>query len=114
MTAHIARFAAPLLLWLAAVLVITEFLGWLFAWPVAFGGLRVGSAALYWPGQFLGWRGIVAPGHRWTVDTAAGLSLLLAAVPVWRLWRVRSAHSMARFGAARWAGRADVRRSGLQ
>lgn len=114
MTALLLRFATPLLLWLAAVLVITEFLGWLFAWPAAFGGLRVGSGALYWPGQFLVWRPLLDADDRWMVDAAAGLCALGALALIVRVTldlRDRQGHG---FGAARWAARADVRRSGLQ
>lgn len=113
MTASIRRVATLLLVWLAAVFAITELTGWLFAWPPVFGGLRVGPIALYWPGQFLGWRGLLASGHRWIVDGAAVVSglcaLALAARVIFELRGTRRSG----FGAGRWADRAAVRRSGL-
>ena len=47
------RIALHLGLWLVTVAVITELVGWAFVWPAAFGGLHLGSLALYIPGQFL-------------------------------------------------------------
>ncbi|HYD69180.1 hypothetical protein [Azospirillum sp.] len=108
-----ARLLGYLLLWLLAVFAITELTGWLFSWPVAFGGVRVGDVALYWPGQFLGWRGLPAAGHRWIVDLATGLSLACAAAVGVRIWLDLTGSRLHRFGAGRWAARADVRRSGL-
>jgi hypothetical protein len=102
------------LLGLVVVVAITELIGWVFAWPAAFGGLRVGNIAIYLPGQFLAWRPLLAAGDRWIIDAAAVACTAAAvaiAVRVWldltRAWRPR------RFGAGRWARRADVRRSGL-
>lgn len=108
-----ARLLGTLLLWLAAVFAITELTGWLFSWPAAFGGVRVGGVALYWPGQFLGWRASLVPGHRWIVDLATALSLACAAAAGVRIWLDLTGTRQPRFGAGRWAARADVRRSGL-
>jgi len=98
---RLSRFAVlgGLAVWLLTVQAVTELVGWLFAWPVVFGGLRIGDAALYWPGQFLTWRTLLAPGHRWIVTVA-----LLVCVAGALALAVR---------AGRWAGDADVRRSGL-
>jgi hypothetical protein len=107
------RLLAYLLLWLAAVLAITELTGWLFSWPMAFGGVRVGGVALYWPGQVLGWRGLLAPGHRWIVDLATVLSLACAVAIGVRVRLDLAGARQPRFGTGRWAASADVRRSGL-
>lgn len=113
MTPPVRRLGALVLMWLVAVFAITELTGWLFSWPAAFGGLRVGTVILYWPGQFLGWRGLLASGHRWIVDSAAGLSLACAVAVGVRVWLDRDGRRPPRFGAERWSTRADVRRSGL-
>ncbi|WP_454017691.1 hypothetical protein [Azospirillum sp. Marseille-Q6669] len=113
MTALIRRIAPLLLVWLAAVFAITELTGWLFVWPAVFGGWRVGSIALYGPGQFLGWRGLLAPGHRWIVDGAAAVSGLCALALAARVVLDVRGVSRPTFGAGRWADRAAVRRSGL-
>ncbi|MDR6773300.1 hypothetical protein [Azospirillum sp. BE72] len=113
MTAPIVRFGTLLLVWLVALFAITELVGWLFAWPAVFGGWRVGPIALYGPGQFLAWRGLLAPGHRWIVDGAtlvSGACALALAVRAGLDLRGNRAHG---FGAGRWATRTDVRRSGL-
>jgi len=107
------RLLATLLLWLAAVLAITELTGWLFSWPAAFGGVRVGGINLYLPGQFLGWRGLLAPGHRWIVDLATLAALGCAMAVGVRVWFDLTGARQPRFGAGRWAARTDVRRSGL-
>jgi len=112
-TASIRRVATLLLVWLAAVFAITELTGWLFAWPAVFGGWRVGSIALYGPGQFLGWRGLLAPGHRWIVDGAAVASGLCALALATRVALDLRSTRRPTFGAGRWADRAAVRRSGL-
>lgn len=113
MTAPIVRFGTLLLVWLAAVFAITELTGWLFAWPAVFGGWRTGSVALYGPGQFLGWRGLLAPGHRWIIDAAAGVSGACAlALAVRAALDLRGDRARG-FGAGRWATCTDVRRSGL-
>lgn len=113
MTPSVPRFAILLLVWLVALFTIAELVGWLFAWPAVFGGWRVGPVVLYWPGQFLAWRGLLAPGHRWIVDGATlasgacALALAVRAALDFRGSRARG------FGAGRWATRTDVRRSGL-
>lgn len=102
-----------LAVWLLTVQAVTELVGWLFSWPAVFGGLRIGGLALYSPGQFLTWRGLLAPGHRWIVTVA-----LLVCVAGTLALAVRAGLALRgargpRFGAGRWAGDADVRRSGL-
>lgn len=113
MTPYLLRFGALLLVWLAAVFAITELTGWLFAWPAVFGGWRVGPIALYGPGQFLGWRGLLAPGHRWIVDGAAVVSGLCALALAARVALDLRGTRRPGFGTGRWADRAAVRRSGL-
>ena len=56
------------LLWLVMVGAITQLVGWLFAWPAQFGGLRLGPVAVYGPGQFLAWRSLLDVADRWIVD----------------------------------------------
>ncbi|WP_448190895.1 hypothetical protein [Azospirillum sp. sgz301742] len=113
MTASIRRGAILLLVWLTAVFAITELTGWLFAWPAVFGGWRVGLIALYGPGQFLGWRGLLAPGHRWIVDGATVMSGLCALALGIRVVLDLRGTRRPGFGTGRWADRAAVRRSGL-
>ena len=97
--------------WLFTVQAVTELVGWLFAWPAVFGGLRIGTVALYGPGQFLGWWGLLAPGHRWIVVTAALVCVATALTLAVRVG-LRDKRSPG-FGAGRWADTTDVRRSGL-
>lgn len=99
--------------WLLIVQAITELVGWLFAWPAVFGGLRIGTVALYWPGQFLSWRGLLAPGHRWIVTVAVLVCIVAALALAVRAGIALHGERGPRFGAGRWAGDADVRRSGL-
>ena len=99
--------------WLLSVAIVTELVGWLFGWPAAFGGLRVGTVALYWPGQFLTWRDLLAPGHRWMVTVAVLVCTATAVALVVRAGLPLRGDRSPRFGAGRWAGDADVRRSGL-
>ena len=113
MTSHLLRLGTLLLVWLAAVFAITELTGWLFSWPAAFRGQRVGTAALYWPGQFLVWRGLLAPGHRWIVDGATVVSGACALALAARVALDLRGTRRPGFGAGRWADRAAVRRSGL-
>ena len=113
MTAPILRAATLLLVWLTAVFAITELTGWLFSWPAVFGGLHVGGIALYGPGQFLRWRGLLAPGHRWIVDGATVMSGLCALALAVRVVLDLRGTRRPGFGAGRWADRAAVRRSGL-
>jgi hypothetical protein len=105
--------ADGLAVWLLTVQAVTELVGWLFAWPAAFGGLRIGTVALYWPGQFLTWRGLLAPGHRWIVTVALAVCLAGALALAVRTGLALRGDRGPRFGAGRWAGDADVRRSGL-
>ena len=107
------RLLAYGLVWLTAVFAITELTGWVFSWPATFGGVRVGSLALYGPGQFLGWRGLLAPGHRWIVDLATAASAACGIAVGVRVWLDVTGTRLSRFGTGRWAARADVRRSGL-
>lgn len=99
--------------WLLSVAIVTELVGWLFDWPAVFGGLRVGSTALYWPGQFLTWRALLAPGHRWIVTVAVLVCTAAALALVVRAGLALRGGCSPRFGAGRWADGADVRRSGL-
>lgn len=112
---RISRVAVAygLAVWLLTVQVVTELVGWLFAWPATFGGLRLGTIALYWPGQFLTWRGLLAPGHRWIVTAAILVCVAGALALVVRTGLALRGDRGPRFGAGRWAGDADVRRSGL-
>ncbi len=100
-------------LWLLTVAIVTELVGWLFGWPAAFGGLRVGTVALYWPGQFLTWRDLLAPGHRWMVTGAVLVCTATALALAVRAGLALRGDRSPRFGAGRWADGADVRRSGL-
>ncbi|WP_085088593.1 hypothetical protein [Azospirillum oryzae] len=99
--------------WLLTVQAVTELVGWLFAWPAVCGGLRIGGIALYWPGQFLTWRSLLAPSHRWIVSVALAACLAGALALVVRIGLALPGDCGPRFGAGRWAGDADVRRSGL-
>ena len=99
--------------WLLTVAVVTELVGWFFAWPAVFGGLRVGGMALYGPGQFLTWRGLLAPGHRWIVTVAVLVCTATALALAVRVGLALRGDRSPRFGAGRWADGADVRRSGL-
>lgn len=99
--------------WLLTVATVTELVSWLFGWPAVFGGLPVGSVALYWPGQFLTWRGLLVPGHRWIVTVAALVCTATALALVVRVGLALRGDRSPRFGAGRWADGADVRRSGL-
>ncbi len=99
--------------WLLSVAIVTELVGWLFGWPAAFGGLRVGTIALYGPGQFLTWGDLLAPGHRWIVTVAALVCTATALALAVRVGLVLRGGRGPRFGAGRWADAADVRRSGL-
>jgi hypothetical protein len=93
---------------------LTELIGWVFAWPAAFGGLRVGGIAIYLPGQFLAWRPLLAAGDRWIVDAAAVACIAAAVAIAIRIWLdLTRARRPQGFGTGRWARRADVRRSGL-
>ncbi|MFP5516733.1 MULTISPECIES: hypothetical protein [Azospirillum] len=105
--------AYGLAVWLLTVQAVTELVGWLFAWPAVFGGLRIGTVALYWPGQFLTWSALLAPGHRWIVTVAILVCIAGALALAVRAGIVLRGHQDPRFGAGRWAGDADVRRSGL-
>lgn len=100
-------------MWLLTVAVVTELVGWLFGWPTIFGGLPVGSVALYWPGQFLAWRGLLAPGHRWIVTGAVLACTATALALAVRVGLALRGDRGPRFGTGRWADGADVRRSGL-
>lgn len=113
MTPSVPRFAILLLVWLVALLAITELVGWLFSWPAVFGGWRVGPVALYWPGQFLTWRSLLAAGHRWIVDGATLVSGVCALALTVRAALDLRGNRARGFGAGRWATRTDVRRSGL-
>lgn len=108
------RLLGYALLWLLMVGAVTELVGWIFAWPATFGGLRLGHFAVYLPGQFLAWRELVDAGDRWIAD-AAGAACLVGAVAIAvRFWLdLTRAYRPRRFGAGRWARRTDVRRSGL-
>ncbi len=112
---RLSRFALfyGLAVWLLTVQAVTELVGWLFAWPAVFGGLRIGTVALYWPGQFLTWRGLLAPGHRWIVTVATLVCVAGALALAVRTGLALRGDRGPRFGAGRWAGDADVRRSGL-
>ena len=99
--------------WLLTVQAVTELVGWLFAWPAVFGGLRIGTVALYGPGQFLGWWGLLAPGHRWIVIAAALVCVAAGLALAVRVGLTLRGDRVPRFGADRWAKDADVRRSGL-
>lgn len=99
--------------WLLTVQAVTELVGWLFVWPAVFGGLRIGTVALYWPGQFLTWRALLAPGHRWIVTVAVLVCTAAALALVVRAALALRGDRGPRFGSGRWAGDADVRRSGL-
>ena len=105
--------AYGLAVWLLTIQAVTELVAWLFAWPAAFGGLRIGTVALYWPGQFLTWRGLLAPGHRWIVTVAVLVCTVAALALAVRAGIALHGERGPRFGAGRWAGYADVRRSGL-
>ncbi|CAO3425508.1 hypothetical protein [Azospirillum doebereinerae] len=102
-----------LAIWLLTIQAVTELIGWLFAWPAVFGGLRLGIVTLYWPGQFLTWRALLAPGHRWIVTVAALVCVAGALALAVRAGLALRSERGSRFGAGRWAGDADVRRSGL-
>ena len=104
---------ASVAVWLLTVVLVTELVGWIFAWPTVFGGLRVGGIALYGPGQFLGWRGLLAPGHRWIVTGAVLVCAAAALALAVRVGLTLRGDRSPRFGAGRWADGADVRRSGL-
>ncbi|MBF5094207.1 hypothetical protein F1643_06615 [Azospirillum sp. INR13] len=99
--------------WLLTIQAVTELVGWLFVWPAVFGGLRVGGIALYWPGQFLTWRTLLAPGHRWIVTVAVLVCVAGALALAMRVGLGMRGERGPRFGAGRWAGDADLRRSGL-
>jgi len=107
------RLLACLLVWLAALSAITELVGWVFSWPPVFGGMRVGDAVLYLPGQFLAWRPLIASAHRWMIDAAVLVSLACAGALGVRIWLDLTGRRPSPFGAERWATCADVRRSGL-
>ena len=108
------RIALYLGLWLVMLAAITELVGWVFRWPAAFGGLHLGAVAVYLPGQFLAWHGLVRGRGPWIIDAAMAASILCAVAVGARVWldlrRLRRPRS---FGAERWAGPDDVRRSGL-
>ncbi|MBF5093752.1 hypothetical protein F1643_03825 [Azospirillum sp. INR13] len=99
--------------WLLTVAVVTELVGWLFGWPAVFGGLPIGDMVLYWPGEFLAWRSLLAPGHRWIVTVAVLVCTAAALALVVRAGLALRGDRGPRFGAGRWADGADVRRSGL-
>lgn len=99
--------------WLLLVVGVTELVGWLFAWPSAFGGWPVAGITLYPPGAFVLWRDALAPADRWIVDVAAGLCAAVALALAVRVWLDGRGDRLGRFGAGRWARRADVHRSGL-
>lgn len=103
--------AGYLLAWMLVVQWATEVLGWLFRWPAAFGGWPLGEGRLYWPGQFLTWFPILAPGDRWVLWAALGLCLAALAAILFRL--VLPAPRQETFGADRWATETDVRRAGI-
>lgn len=100
-------------MWLLSVTIVTELVGWLFGWPAVFGGLRIGTVALYWPGQFLIWRSLLAPGHRWIVTVAALVCTATALALAVRVGLALRGDRSPRFGAGRWADGADIGRSGL-
>ncbi|MBF5095441.1 hypothetical protein F1643_14395 [Azospirillum sp. INR13] len=99
--------------WLLSVAIVTELVGWLFGWPAVFGGLPIGDMVLYWPGQFLTWRGLLAPGHRWMVTVAVLVCTATVLALAVRVGLALRGDRSPRFGAGRWADGADVRRSGL-
>ncbi len=99
--------------WLLMVQAVTELIGWFFVWPAVLGGLHVGDIALYWPGQFLTWRPLLAPGHRWILTVGALVCIAGALALAVRAGLALRGERGPRFGAGRWAGDADVRRSGL-
>lgn len=108
------RLLGYALLWLLAVAVVTQLVGWVFAWPPTFGGLPVGGVALYPPGRFLAWRDLLRAGDRWIVDAATLACAACGVAVVVRAWvDLTRLNRPKRFGAGRWASRADVRRSGL-
>lgn len=99
--------------WLLVVAGVTELVGWVFAWPPAFGGWRLAGIALYPPGAFVGWHEFLAPADRWIITVAAGLCVAAAVALAIRAWLDGRGDRLGRFGAGRWARRGDVRRSGL-
>ena len=108
------RLLALGLLWLIMVAVVTELVGWVFRWPATFGGIHLGAFALYLPGQFLAWHGLVRGRGPWIVDAAIVASVLCAVAVGARVWLdLRAARRPRLFAAERWAGPDDVRRSGL-
>lgn len=109
------RFLGYALVWLLVAAALTELVGWIFVWPAAFGGLRLGDIVLYWPGQFVTWRGLLRPADRWIVDAAAGAGLLAGLAVLVRVYLdlAGSWRPGRRFGVGRWAGRREVRASGL-
>lgn len=74
------KYMTYLVLWLAMVAIVTQFVGWLFGRPDAFGGATVAGHVVYLPGQFLTWSPLVADRHAWIIDAAAAACLVLAAV----------------------------------
>lgn len=99
---------------IAVAAAVTELVGWLFAWPAAFGGVRVGDVAVYAPGQFLGWRPLLRAEHRWIIEAASAVCLLATAAVVVRVaLDLRGRVRPLGVGSGRWARRADVRRSNL-
>lgn len=109
------RFALYLVLWFVVVCWIGQVIGWLFHWPPAFGGLRLGEWVLYWPGQFLTWADLLAPGDRWLVWTGGALAVVallavLARIALDLFGRYRPRR---RVGADRWAGQAELRLADL-
>jgi hypothetical protein len=114
MREHRTRLIGHALLWLLMVWLVTELIGWLYDWPRAFGGWRLDGVTLYLPGQLLLWRGLPDPGDRWPIDIALALCAALVPLVAWRAWRdITRGPASRRFGASRWATRAEVRRTGL-
>ena len=61
----------------------------------------------------MGWRGLLASGHRWIVDLATAASAACAIAVGVRVWLDWTGTRLSHFGTGRWAACADVRRSGL-
>jgi hypothetical protein len=107
------RMAGYFAVWVVMVQTVTQFTGWIFGDPAAFGGLPMGTVAVYFPGQFLLWWSRVAPGYEWVITGAALLCGLLA-IPV--LIRALMDHLKAREPANEnsfLGGRNAARKAGL-
>lgn len=107
------RLLGTAVVWLVVVAGVTELIGWVFAWPPAFGGWPVAGIVLYPPGAFVLWHEFLAPADRWIVAVAVVLCAIAAAVLAVRAWLDGRGDRLDRFGAGRWARRGDVRRSSL-